>query len=148
MTEKSCRNDNDSPNTHQRRRKRQNSLEPITGCLWRKILQRQPLKSSAETIFCAAPFRLWLLSLFQPLYYTAVMFIGVVPVIIYTHSQYLAHISLQRLGVMPVLYLPDSRIDCPVIFQFYHQRRFLDRGQRKEYHIRIAPARGSSLMSL
>ena len=52
--------------------------------------------------------------------------VGIVPVIIYAHCQYLARISFQRLGVMPVLYLLYGRIDCLVIFQLY------DKGRRSE----------------
>lgn len=73
----------------------------------------------------------------QSLYYTAVVFIGILPVIINPYSQYLTHIPIQRLEVMPVLDLLYGRIDGLVIFQLYNKRRLLYGRQRQKYHIRI-----------
>lgn len=55
------------------------------------------------------------LCFFHPLYHTAVRFVGIIPIIIDSYSQYFPRISFQYLRILPVFDLLYCCMSRPII---------------------------------
>ena len=72
---------------------------------------------------------------------TAMRLIYMIFIIIDTDKYDFTAISFQRLRVTSVFYLSNRRMHGFLIFQFYHDRRFIRVGKRQKHNIRKTAAR-------